>query len=108
MVIVIGFILTAICLVVLAWPFFRKGPAIAAARPDWRTARQGLYGQLRLLEQERELGHLSEADFQKQAEEIRLQAAELVRLEELEARAAEAARPPRAQARRPGRQAPRH
>lgn len=92
MIFLIAIVLTAVCAVVLALPFLQKGRERFPSGTDVRTDRQRLYGDLRLLDEERLLGHISEADYQKQAEDIRLRAAELVRQEEIEAQAVEAAR----------------
>ncbi|MBI2917399.1 MAG: hypothetical protein HYY01_05320 [Chloroflexi bacterium] len=92
MVILLVIILTAFCLVVLALPFLQKGRERVPSGSNLRLDRQRLYGDLRLLDEERLLGHISEADYQKQAEDMRLRAAELVRQEQAEAQAADAAR----------------
>lgn len=81
MAVLLGAVLTVLCVVVLALPFLRRGRGALPAPADWGAARQPLYRELRLLEQERELGHLSGADYEQRAEEIRLQAAALVRAE---------------------------
>lgn len=91
MIFLIAIVLTAVCVVVLALPFLQKGRERFPSGTDVRTDRQRLYGDLRLLDEERLLGHISEADYQKQSEDIRLRAAELVRQEEIEAQAVEAA-----------------
>lgn len=92
MIILIVIVLTAVCLMVLALPFLQKGRERSPSGASARLDRQRLYGDLRLLDEERLLGHISDSDYQRQAEEIRLRAAELVRQEETEARAVEAAR----------------
>ncbi len=105
MIIAIAVLLTILILVVLALPFVHKGRERFPFSVDVRSGRQDLYQELRLLDEERLLGHISETNYQKQSDEVKLRAAELVKQEQIEAQAMEAARAAKSKGRAGGRPA---
>jgi biopolymer transport protein ExbB/TolQ len=81
--ILLGSLLLAACLVIVALPLVRRTEAQAAGEETdalaegLRRARERVYEEIRALQQERFLGNLTPAEYQEQLEGARLRAANL-------------------------------
>src|SRR5687767_270004 len=85
MVIILGVMLAAVCLGVLALPFVRArrvgyvSPGDIEAVQQVVARREAAFEELRLLRLDRDLGNVEEADYQRRHQELRLRAAALLR-----------------------------
>jgi hypothetical protein len=76
-----------LCLIILAWPFSRRGRARSSA-PNLqqlstiRQRREAVYEEIRSLELERELGSIEPQDFQRRLRSYRIEAAAVIQEQE--------------------------
>ena len=74
----IGIALTLLSLLVLASPFFRKTTASQTLR-QLRSRREAIYQEIKVLQNDLALGHMSQEEYESRIRENRLQAAEILR-----------------------------
>ncbi len=85
MVVLLGILLAASCIAILALPFMRArragyvSPADIEAVQQVAARREAAFEELRLLRLDRDLGNVEEADYQRRFQELRVQAATLLR-----------------------------
>ncbi len=81
---IIGFIIAAVSVALVATPFFRqrgksKEPEVLTARVEAQDKRRRIYQEMDTIQLDYDMGNIDEAQYQQQIQSYRLEAASLIR-----------------------------